>query len=105
MGAIESARACGANAAQIWGSNPRAWAPPSVRAEEAAEFGKAWRAAALGPLFLHAPYMVNVASPNAEFRRRSERLAPPTVALGEAIGAAGGGVPAGSAGGGARTTR
>jgi deoxyribonuclease-4 len=100
MGAIESARACGADAAQIWGSNPRAWAPPSVRAEQAAEFGKAWRAAGLGPLFLHAPYMVNVASPNAEFRRRSERLAAATVALGEAIGAAGVVVHAGSAGAG-----
>src|SRR5437867_12070762 len=31
--------------------------------------------------FLHAPYMVNVASPNADFRRRSVDLARATVAL------------------------
>jgi len=98
MGAIESARACGADAAQIWGSNPRAWAPPSVKAPVAEEFGRAWRAAGLGPLFLHAPYMVNVASPNADFRRRSVDLARATVALAETIGATGVVVHAGAAG-------
>src|SRR6266496_3575796 len=89
MGAIDSARACGADAAQIWGSNPRAWAPPSVREPVAMEFGRSWRAAGLGPLVLHAPYMVNVASPNSNFRSRSVDLARGTVALAEAIGATG----------------
>jgi deoxyribonuclease-4 len=98
MGAIESARACGAQAAQIWGSNPRAWAHPSVSREQAAEFGRRWRGAGLGPLFLHAPYMVNVASPNEGFRRRSVDLASATVELAEAIGANGVVVHAGSAG-------
>jgi deoxyribonuclease IV len=98
MGAVESARACGAEAAQIWGSNPRAWAPPSVKAEAAAEFGRRWREEGLGPLVLHAPYMVNVASPNLAFRRRSVSLAKATVALSEAIGADGVVVHAGAAG-------
>jgi len=98
MGAIDSARACGADAAQIWGSNPRAWAHPSVRADVADQFGRAWRAAGLGPLFLHSPYMVNVASPNPDFRRRSVDLARDTVALAEGIGATGTVVHAGAAG-------
>ena len=98
MGAIDSARACGADAAQIWGSNPRAWAPPSIREAVAAEFGRAWRGAGLGPLVLHAPYMVNVASPNPDFRRRSVDLARATVALAEAIVATGVVIHAGSAG-------
>jgi len=98
MGAIESARACGADAAQIWGSNPRAWAHPSVRTDLARQFGLAWREAGLGPLVLHAPYMVNVASPNPDFRRRSVDLARATVALAEVIGADGVVVHAGSAG-------
>jgi deoxyribonuclease IV len=98
MGAIESALACGADAAQIWGSNPRAWALPHVPPETARRFGSAWRDAGLGPLFLHAPYMVNVASPIAEFRARSVRLAGATVALAEAMGATGVVVHAGSAG-------
>lgn len=98
MGAIESARACGADAAQIWGSNPRGWAHPSVARSAAVEFGRSWREAGLGPLVLHAPYMVNVASPNPDFRRRSVDLARATVALAEAIGADGVVIHAGSAG-------
>jgi deoxyribonuclease-4 len=97
-GAIDSARACGADAAQIWGSNPRAWAPPSIPDHDAEAFGEAWRGAGLGPLFLHAPYMVNVASPNPDFRRRSVDLARATVRLSDAIGADGVVVHAGSAG-------
>jgi len=98
FGAIDSARACRAEAAQIWGSNPRAWAPPSVQADGAREFGRAWRAAGLGPLILHCPYMVNIASPTAAFRRRSVHLATATVALAETIGADGVVVHAGAAG-------
>ena len=98
MGAIESARTCGADAAQIWGSNPRAWAPPSVPPSVAEDFGAAWREARLGPLFLHAPYMVNVASPNADFRRRSVQLAQATVELADDLGATGVVVHAGAAG-------
>jgi deoxyribonuclease IV len=98
MGAIDSALACGADAAQIWGSNPRGWALPSVPASVAEDFGRAWRHAGLGPLFLHAPYMVNVASPNGDFRRRSVELARATVGLAELIGAAGVVVHAGAAG-------
>ena len=103
MGAIDSARACGAQAAQIWGSNPRAWAHPNVAPARSEEFRHAWRQARIGPLFLHAPYMVNVASPNADFRRRSIDLARATVALAESIGADGVVVHAGA--GGAATER
>jgi deoxyribonuclease-4 len=98
MGAIDSARACGAQAAQIWGSNPRAWAHPNVSAQRAEEFKAAWKEARIGPLFLHSPYMVNVSSPNPESRRRSVDLARATVELAEAIGADGVVVHAGAAG-------
>ena len=98
MGSIEAALRCGAQAAQIWGSNPRAWAHPNVSDARAAEFRQAWAEAAIGPLFLHAPYMVNVASPNPGFRRRSIDLARATVALAEAVGAEGVVVHAGAAG-------
>jgi len=103
MGAIESALACGAQAVQIWGSNPRAWAHPNVAPALSEAFRHAWRQARIGPLFLHAPYMVNVASPNEDFRRRSIDLARATVALAEAIGADGVVVHAGA--GGAATER
>src|SRR2546430_15468588 len=89
MGAIDSARACGAQAAQIWGSNPRAWAHPSVAPDRVEAFRRAWREARIGPLYVHAPYMVNVASPNPEFRRRAVELATATVRLADAAGADG----------------
>lgn len=102
-GAIEAARACGAEAVQVWASNPRGWAPPRVPEESAREFARRWREARIGPLFFHAPYMVNVASPSADFRRRSVELARATVELAEAVGAEGVVVHAGAAG--ARTER
>jgi deoxyribonuclease-4 len=98
MGAIESARVCGAEAGQIWGSNPRAWAHPRSDPELARRFGEAWRAQGLGTLVLHAPYMVNIASPNLDFRRRSVRLAQATVELAEEIDADGVVVHAGAGG-------
>jgi deoxyribonuclease-4 len=98
LGAISAAREVGADCAQIWGSNPRAWAPPTTAPDAARRFGEAWRSAGLGPLVLHSPYMVNVASTNAEFRRRSVELARTTVALCEQIGAAGVVVHSGAAG-------
>jgi deoxyribonuclease-4 len=97
LGAVESAKTVGAEAAQIWGSNPRAWAHPSVLQDRAQQFREAWRGAGLGPLVLHSPYMVNVASPNRNFRRRSVDLARATVSLAEMIGAMGVVVHAGSA--------
>ena len=103
MGAIDSAKACGADAAQIWGSNPRAWAHPSVNESLRRRFVDGWREAGLGPLFVHSPYMVNVASPNPDFRRRSVELARATVALARDIEASGVVVHAGA--GGADTPR
>jgi len=98
MGAIDSARACGAEAGQMWGSNPRAWAHPRADPDLARRFGEAWRAQGLGALVLHAPYMVNIASPTREFRGRSVALARATVALAEEIGAEGVVVHAGAGG-------
>jgi deoxyribonuclease-4 len=64
----------------------------------AERFADAWRVSGIGPLFVHSPYLVNVASPNPDFRRRSVDLAKATVALAEVIGADGVVVHAGAAG-------
>lgn len=98
MKTIESAREIGADCAQIWGSNPRAWAPPTTTPAAARRFGDAWRAEGFGPLVLHAPYMVNVASTNDAFRARSADLARATIRLADEIGALGVVVHAGAAG-------
>lgn len=64
----------GADSAQIFVSNPRAWAPPRFDDETADRFRDAWRSSGLRPLAAHAPYLVNIASPNAEFLRKSRSL-------------------------------
>jgi deoxyribonuclease-4 len=70
--AVDVAREVGAEVAQVFISNPRAWSGP--RADTAETFGAAWRAGGIGPLFVHAPYLVNIASPNPEFRQKSLAL-------------------------------
>jgi deoxyribonuclease-4 len=73
--AVEYAVAAGCEAIQLFVSNPRSWAPPAVRPDAAEEFSERRVAAGLGPVFAHTSYMVNVASPNLDFRTRSVDLA------------------------------
>jgi deoxyribonuclease-4 len=74
--AVEYALGIGADAFQIFASNPRAWAPPPpVRPDAARDFREARRAAGMGPTFAHSSYLVNIASPDGGFRRRSVDLA------------------------------
>ncbi len=98
MGAVRAATECGAQAVQIFASNPRGWAPPRIARAEATLFREAFANAGLGPLFVHAPYLVNVASPSPEVLRRSIELAGLTLAACGEIGAAGLVVHAGSGG-------
>jgi deoxyribonuclease-4 len=98
--AIDHARAVGAEAVQLFLSNPRAWSGP--RPETAERFGAEWREAAIGPLFVHAPYLVNIASPNPEFVLKSLELCRRSVVACGMAGADGFVVHAGSGGQGER---
>jgi deoxyribonuclease-4 len=73
--AVEAAKQCGAQAIQVFVSNPRAWAPPRVSDADAREFVERRLAARIGPVYGHTTYLVNIASPDAEFWRRSVELA------------------------------
>jgi len=84
-GAVEECRLRGADAAQIFVSNPRGWAGPRVTDEEAAAFRESWAASGLEPLVAHAPYLVNIASPNRDFIAKSRGLAGSTVRACEAL--------------------
>jgi deoxyribonuclease-4 len=94
--AVENARAVGADAAQLFISNPRAWSGP--RPETAERFGAEWREGGVGPLFVHAPYLVNIASPNPEFVAKSLDLCRKSVIACGIAGADGFVVHAGSGG-------
>lgn len=85
-GTIEDCRLRRADCAQVFCSNPRAWAPPSFDPDEAATFREAWGASGLGPLVAHAPYPVNIASSDATTLRRSRRLLAQTVETAAALG-------------------
>ncbi len=94
--AVELAREIGAEAAQLFISNPRAWSGP--RLDTAAAFGADWREGGIGPLFVHAPYLVNIASPNPEFLAKSLELCRRSVAACGVLEAGGFVVHAGSGG-------
>jgi deoxyribonuclease-4 len=99
---IETARSYGAEAAQLFISSPRAWAGPRISEEEGEDFRRRWSESGLGPLFVHAPYLVNIASPNREFVAKSLELLSRTIEGCDAIGADGFVVHAGSGGPGER---
>lgn len=74
-GVVEECRRRDADCAQIFLSNPRGWAAPSFSDDAAQAFRERWHESGLGPLAAHAPYLVNVASPNAGFLEKSRSLA------------------------------
>jgi deoxyribonuclease IV len=80
---LEEAVRRGAEAVQIFASNPRSWKAPVPRAD-AAEL----RASPL-PVYVHAPYILNVATTNPKVRHPSRTSLEATVRAAEAIGAAG----------------
>src|SRR5438309_3480545 len=87
-----------ADAVQLFASNPRQWRGPAYSDERASEFRAAWKESGLGPLYLHAPYLVNIASPVPEFHRKSAELATASMVAAEVLGAAGVVVHAGAGG-------
>jgi deoxyribonuclease-4 len=85
-GVVEECRRRDADCAQIFLSNPRAWAPPSFTDRAAERFREGWRESGLGPLSAHAPYLVNIASPNRDFLSRSRALARATARACDRLG-------------------
>ncbi len=85
-GAIEGCRIRGADCAQIFVSNPRGWVGPRTSPEDAGSFRLEWSASGLNPLVAHAPYLVNIASPNREFLAKTRALAASTARACDALG-------------------
>ncbi len=95
---VTGAEAIGAEAVQFFASNPRMWRPPAIAEDAAGAFREDCRRAGIGSAYLHAPYLVNIASPNPEFHRRSVELSRASLAAAEALGARGLVVHAGAGG-------
>jgi deoxyribonuclease-4 len=92
-----NASAVGCESLQVFVSNARGWAPPPVDPAADERFRADLAAAGLGPLFVHAPYLVNFASASPVTRERSREVVAATLAKAAAIGAAGVVVHAGAA--------
>lgn len=69
-GSLRYAAAVGAEAIQIFVTNPRAWIRRPIDGEQAAALRQHVNATGL-PVFVHAPYLINVGSPDAVVRERS----------------------------------
>ena len=87
--AAARARERGAEAVQIFASNPRQWRRPAVDPQADEEFRSQMRRERLGPLFLHAPYLVNLASPTPATREASCRTVEWTLVRAAALEAEG----------------
>src|SRR5690349_21883348 len=64
------AASIGCEAVQIFASSPQMWRPPSTKPAEAAAFQAACAEAGLGPIAVHAIYLVNPASEDPELREK-----------------------------------
>ena len=80
---LAEAAARNADVVQTFLSNPQSWKAPRPREDAAELAGSAVR------LYVHAPYLVNVASPNNRIRIPSRKILSDTIAAANAVGAAG----------------
>jgi deoxyribonuclease IV len=96
-GGLAYAAAAGAEAIQVFAANPRGWATvPGDPAQDAA-----LRESGL-PVFVHAPYLINLGSPDEITAARSVAALEHSLRRGEEMGALGVVVHTGSAAGGSR---
>ncbi len=86
---IVGAQQIGATAAQIFLGDPQSWKKPATTYPDGPAALRAAADAAGVTLYVHAPYIINVASPNNRIRIPSRKLLAATVAAAAEVGAAG----------------
>lgn len=69
--AIERGQALGCTALQLFTRSNVQWRATPLAEEERELFRAAWAASGIGPIVVHANYLINLASANAEVARRS----------------------------------
>jgi deoxyribonuclease-4 len=69
--AVQRATEIGANTFQIFSSSPRMWRAPDVTPDQAEKMRAMRSKFDVGPLVIHASYLVNVCSQNEEVRQKS----------------------------------
>lgn len=87
--AIERGEELGCESIQIFHQSPRMWQPTSRSEEDFARFREAMAGSPVEAVAIHAVYLINCASKEADLRRKSLRSLTHALQVGDAIGAAG----------------
>jgi deoxyribonuclease IV len=87
--AIERGTERGCEAIQIFNQSPRMWRPTQYGAEDFAAFSAAIEDSAVEAIVIHAVYLINCATKEAELRRKSLASLTHALRIGDQIGAAG----------------
>ncbi len=85
--AAEIAQHIGCTAIQIFASNPRSWQPAADDTMACAAFAQIARDCGLDPVVIHAPYLINLASPDEIIWEKSVNLLRWTLQRGALLGA------------------
>jgi deoxyribonuclease IV len=87
--ALERAEERGCETMQIFHQSPRAWRPTKYSEDDYAGFRERLAASDVESVYIHAVYLINVASDDAEVRRKSLTSLTHALSVGDGIGAAG----------------
>lgn len=83
---LERAKALGCNAMQIFSHNPRGWGGKKINKDEAEQFKRFSDAFDIRPVFIHSSYLINLASPNNETRRKSIEMLSHELCMADLLG-------------------
>ncbi|HOX54822.1 MAG: deoxyribonuclease IV [Candidatus Omnitrophica bacterium] len=84
---IDRAKALGCNTMQIFSRSPREFRGIPLRIEDCEEFKRRRKKSGIKPIFIHMPYLVNLASPDNKLYRTSIKLYIDSIKDAEALGA------------------
>jgi deoxyribonuclease IV len=87
--ALERAEERGCETMQIFNQSPRMWRPTRYSEEDFAAFRERLAASSVKSVYIHAVYLINVASDDAEVGRKSLESLTHALSVGDAIGAEG----------------
>jgi deoxyribonuclease-4 len=87
--ALERAEALGAESIQIFNQSPRMWRPTKYADADFAAFRQRLAKSPVESVYIHAVYLINVASDDDEVRRKSLESLTHALTVGDAIGAGG----------------
>ncbi|VAX33275.1 Endonuclease IV [hydrothermal vent metagenome] len=71
---LKRAKALCCSTVQIFSHNPRIWATKKICNEEIESFRELKRVLDIRPVFIHSSYLINLASPDEEIRKKSINL-------------------------------